>query len=503
MAALALIVALCAGAFAGTHANRAGVSLIRTHGVNYPKAKEYPDSWTTAGNLELEMATMAARVQEIEDAKAKEIKATVLVSQDSPLSEEENKKLMETAFLAASQQMLAFNTMGCADMCAICVPDAKKMAKGDDVHLKSFFIERSKSWVNKSKAILVGPLDAIGGALKGQAAGIASGFMAGIGAGVVAGGVTKVLVAGDEKNFWHGVRIIPGHILGALAGTMTGAVTFAAMHATMGTYMTFYSAFRGVGWTGKLTQCSRVGFAAFVDGESDDALSFQNVEYSPIYGLKTLRQAMHYDIEWFKQSPSLQQSSPTQNRLDVGDKVAAQTSKNYAAISHCEYMRLRKFDVRHVLECMKHEMLCGGQALLLPANDAGSCKDKSDAAKLELYAKKGESDALSKMWTDAKEKGACVRLLCKYSGFTQGALQTNPDEVKNKDLTDPEKEALVVDFVRMSSCTERFQTADGKELTLNSEEERTELCELQDLSNQALDIVAEARQLQKDLSNQA
>lgn len=474
MAALALIVALCAGAFAGTHAKRAEVGLIRTHGVDYPMAKEYPDSWTTAGNLESEMATMAARVQEIEKAKAKEIKATGSVSQDSPPSEEENKKIMETAFLAASQQMLAFNTMGCADMCAICVPDAKKMAKGDDVHLKSFFIDRSKSWVNKSKMILVAPLDAIGGALKGQAAGIATGLATGIATGVVAGGMTKNYVAGDEQSkFSHAVRIIPGHILGALAGTATGAATFAAVHATMGTYMTFYRAFRGAGWTAKMTKCSRVGFAAFVDGKSDDALSFQNVNYSPIYGLKTLRQAMHYDIEWFKQH-----SSPTEKQLD-------QTSKNYAAISHCEYMRLRKFDVRHVIECMKHEMLCGGQALLLPAGDAGSCKDKSDAAKLELYAKKGESDALSKMWTDAKEKGACVRLLCKYSGFTQGALQTNPDEVKNKDLTDPAKEALVADFVRMNSCTERFQTADGEELTLNSEEERAELCELQDLSNQA------------------
>ena len=76
MAALALIVALCAGAFAGTHAKRAEVRLIRTHGVNYPTAKpDYPDSWTTAGNLESNMATMAARVQEIEDEKAKEIKS--------------------------------------------------------------------------------------------------------------------------------------------------------------------------------------------------------------------------------------------------------------------------------------------------------------------------------------------------------------------------------------------------------------------------------------------
>jgi len=407
------------------------------------------------------LATLAARVQEIQDAVDKGKKHT-------PLSEEEQKKMMQTAWLATNQKLLAFNRMGCADMCAICVPNAKRMEKGADVRLKSFFVERSKGYVNATKMTVVGPVDALGGAVKGAVAGVALGVGTGVGVGSAVGIKTQLWINKNET-----IKV-PGHILGAFAGITTGAVTAAAFLTLLSVPMTLAGAFKGAGWTGKLTKCSRVGFEAFVDGESDEALSFKSVSYSSVHGLKLLRQAMHYDKEWFKQK-----SSPNDRRL-----VDAQTVRNYAAISHCEYMRLRKFDVRHVLECMKHEMLCGGEALLLPANDAASCRDKSDAAKLEFAASQGESDALSEMWTEAKERGkergACVKLLCKYSGFNQGALKTHPDKVQNKDLTDPEKEALVPDFVRMSSCTERFQTADGEALTLNSEEERSELCETQD-----------------------
>merc|ERR1719199_432486 len=103
------------------------------------------------------------------------------------------------------------------------------------------------------------------------------------------------------------------------------------------------------------------------------------------YGLSGLRQAMNYDKEWF--------------RRNRGGSAETQTAKNYNAVSHCEYLRLRKFDVRHVAECMKHSMLCGGKgALLLPANDRGSCQVKSSAAKLENAAEASPEDAVSDMW---------------------------------------------------------------------------------------------------------
>lgn len=422
---------------------------------DYHRADEYSDSWINPQHLE---AAKEALLKNISDSE----------KNAQQFTQEQKRDMMQKIWLIANQELLEQASMGCTSFCAMCVPAPEVFEDGGDVALKTLFIERSKGWVDAAKMPVVAPIDSVAGA----AAGVLGGLVVGGAAGGIVGTVAGVGVSATTNHS------APGIVLGTLAGISTGAITGAAVLVAAEIFLPLRGVVKGVGITGKVTECSRVGFEASANGEEKESKSYKNRVMNPEYGLKTLRKKMGYNKKWFTEAPTPQQSA-----IIAMDSESALKSLDYNAVSHCEYVRFGKFDTRHLLECIKHRLLCGRHgAILLPSNSKRKCQAMSNAAKLEEQAKKsGMADDLTDMWKDAKDRVKCVKMLCNYEGFKRAALKTHPDRVNNmKHLNEKERENLTNEFKFLNSCTTRFKTAEGEPLTLNSPEERNEMCHPQD-----------------------
>lgn len=422
-------------------------------GFNYPRAPEYEAPWKEARNEVQALAEFQKKLEELEKGEFAGDEAAL------------KKEALEFIMLLSLQKDQQKTRMSCQDTCAICLPPDESFDNGDDVALKSVFVGRGKSWRDSVKTGFVAPVDATIGAAAGGITGVLGGTVGGVAGGVLGG----VVVGGMVSNATGGQ--VPGAILGTLAGLSTGAVSGAGILAMMSVAGLVGGGVSGVGLTGAVTKCKRVEFVAAFNGTHDAEDSFENTPWNSKYGMKKLRDAMGYDAKWFSEG------NPDDGTLAVFD--SGSESADYAAISHCEYIRDRNFDVRHLNECIKHSRLCGKNgALLIPTNE-GTCQKLSDTSWMEAMSQNaGEEENLFSAWTaknEAKrEKQKCISTLCKYGGYKRGALKTHPDRLG--DVAEEEKEARINDFRFMTSCGERFKGEDKEPLTLNKKEDRDKLC---------------------------
>ena len=213
-----------------------------------------------------------------------------------------------------------------------------------------------------------------------------------------------------------------------MSGIISGAVTLAFAEAVL----PFLGARMGAGLTAAYTNCGRVGFKMAERGIYAEDQPFLNQKMSPTYGLKLLREAMHYNKSWFNDHPMTSTSGrPAPLR-------EATSGTDYQAISHCEYLRLRPFDIRHAIMCAQHSMLCGRRGgLLIPTTGDSQCAAASSGS---------QSGTL---FADSKEKVECVKLLCSYGGYKKGALLAHPDRL----LHMPEEEKLAKTEDRDFACS--------------------------------------------------
>lgn len=426
---------------------------------DYPRHPEYAEPWTNAENLVKQTERALAVIDRLKAG--------------GEATDEEKRVAFETMVFISNQVRIEMPSIACQDLCAMCVPSEAALESSQKLAIKSIFVERAKGWTDAVKMPVVGVVDGtaglVAGAVGGLFVGVGGGIALGAGGGVAAGAAfnyrTNTTMAG-----------IPGFVLGTVAGLSVGVVSTAALLVLAELTMPLMGAVMGVGLTGATTACTRVGFEAAVDGAPEGDQSFPNKFMNSEYGLKTLRKAMGYDKDWFTEAPA------ESEEIVALDSERALKSLDYAAISHCEYLRDRDFDIRHVMECLKHSMLCGSQgAFLFPTNDAGSCAAMSNAKMLEDQTQQDQNDGLYQLWQEKMEakrsRAKCVAKLCAYKGFKRAVLMTHPDRVDNdSSLSDEEKTERLDDFLLLNECKDRFKGADGGELTLNSADERRDVC---------------------------
>ncbi|CAE7603969.1 DAPK1, partial [Symbiodinium pilosum] len=201
---------------------------------------------------------------------------------------------------------------------------------------------------------------------------------------------------------------------------------------------------KGIGLTNAFTNCGRVGFETAEKGELLKEQPFHSQRYSTGYGLKLLREAMHYNKSWLPDHNFL--SSPED--AFQADKSPTREVQDYKAMSHCEYLRLKPFDTRHAILCARHSLLCGKRGgLLLPTQKDDQCALASGA--LGSHPDLGLSD----LFKVSKERVECIELLCSYGGYKKGALQLHPDRLIGRpDLTAEEKSEKTEQFKKMVNC---------------------------------------------------
>ena len=83
------------------------------------------------------------------------------------------------------------------------------------------------------------------------------------------------------------------------------------------------------------------------------------------------------------------------------DESSSEEVQNYKALSHCEYLRLRPFDIRHAILCARHSMLCGklGGMLVAEAKD-GQCAALSGRPTQDML--------LSRLFQESKEEALAM-----------------------------------------------------------------------------------------------
>lgn len=219
---------------------------------------------------------------------------------------------------------------------------------------------------------------------------------------------------------------------------------------------------------GATGQCGRVGFEAFINGKYERGESFHTEPQSSFstgrYGLEELRHSTDDQEKWYLQ--------------------------------HCEWLRRKPFDVRHAVECMKLYWMCGsdGEAVGIPipegSNPQEYCRKASktvpkppiketekNTAKLFKKAAKQAKRENSVAASKSAQKQKCLALLCKWGGFKKASKQLHPDRYPFiNGLTESEKKSRTRFFKILVNCKDEFTGSDGKELTLNSADDRDEIC---------------------------
>ncbi|CAJ1411187.1 unnamed protein product [Effrenium voratum] len=392
---------------------------------DYHFAEEYVDAWIKGDSYKVAKKEVEEEVQSLKKG-----------SVNTPA---QNARLVQKMWLMGVQALVSQVKFNCANICVMCEPDAEVL---ETEVLKSFWVTRAKSATDLAVATLLSPVDAAAGVFTGAAAGLLTALTTGILGGVVAGAYFQ------------------GGIGGFLAGTTTFVVTTPFVLAIAEVFLPVMGLFHGAGITQAFTSCGRVGFEAFVQGFKKSNASYESVTMSSVYGMKLLRNEMNYSKDWFEAHATAAAMA----------EVPAAEKADYKAMSHCEYMRLEPFDVRHAAECMKHSGLCGGKrGMMLPVKSEEQCRAASQTPFVEP-----DTDGAVNVWAEAKRKSLCMKKLCKYGGYRKASLKAHPD--RTMALEAEEREALEEDFKFLVNCKDDFKTPDGRELTLNAAEERADLC---------------------------
>lgn len=344
--------------------------------------------------------------------------------------------------------------------------------------------------------------------------GIVGGFFGGVAAGGVSG---TVVGTGVSNAVGEGVRekvpekhkragSFAGTVLGLLSGAASGIGVGALSFATAEIAGFLYGASHGVGMipgvdeslTAQHTECSRVGFKKYVDGEKvrPPKNTYGTDFGKPMYGLKKLRAWMARNAGW-KDSQVLDEIRP-------GDEDAVQ---------HCERVREHTFDLRHATACVSHSELCGGPAFVMPATLAklaGGCPTLSSLDQLEKMAVAFGDDPKTGMfaqWRKMQEKireengfdgerAQCIRTLCEYGGWKKASLKLHPDKLVNK----PEDERTMLSniFKFLSKCKTDQLDDEGKALTLDKAEDRETHCSEAEASSERLEGDGSGALLEED-----
>jgi hypothetical protein len=445
----------------------------------FPVAKEFEHSWSQRRELRKFLQDIIERMFEDTEDQAKLDEQEMIQKlreifsneeKDPLLTDEVLSELLQLLWLLPSQQLVAAPSFRCANLCAVCVPTESAFAE-DEPMLKSIFIGRSRGWRGEVNMPVVAPVDAVagglGGVVRGANIGTSRALKAGGVAGILAGNAVADKVNGPPNSF---VSQIPGNLLGTIAGIGIGSASSILVFSALQLILPMWGLLQGSGITGTVTGCDRVGFKAFVNDEYENDESYRGrLPILSEHGMARLRRAMKYNKSTAQAARALQ---------DEG-LLPEERYHDYDAILHCEYLRRRNFDVRHMPECMKHSMLCGGDgAMVLPIQELAECKALSNTTYLREQAfQAGQHNVAEITWKKAKERGACYKLLCKYDGYTNGILVTHPDTLQDKHIEDPAiLSRCSEDLAAMHTCKANLKARYGAELTLDSAEERSTHC---------------------------
>ncbi|CAE7477841.1 DAPK1 [Symbiodinium sp. CCMP2592] len=283
-------------------------------GINdYPRALEFQKSWIHSENYAHVLERVTDNVVELQSQ---------YVGTSPPI--QESMKLVRDLWMLTDQALANQNSYQCFNLCVLCEMSPEELLAKP---LKTISVSRAKDYKDKLKMALIAPADAAGGLVTGVFAGLLTAGAFGTAGGLVAGEVTA------EK-------IGPGFV-SLMAGLISGAVTGAVV----------------------------LPFAV-ADGKFLPNQPFANHFGANSYGLKSLRNAMDYNVS--KYVDGFFDSNP--DDLYKPDESSSEEVQNYKALSHCEYLRLRPFDIRHAILCARHSMLCGksGGMLVAEAKD-GQC----------------------------------------------------------------------------------------------------------------------------------
>lgn len=452
----------------------------------YPVAREFERPWTRRGNLRKVIAEFFKKLLDKENEEELSVEEYMKTYADlmadtgsakmrqkyaqSTLSEAELEELMQLLVLIPNQKLVAARGYRCTNLCAVCLPPQGAFKEGT-VNLKSIFIGRKRGWRGDLSLPLIGVLDAGTGVVLGKAGGKYIGPIGGIAAAAPTGAAVfnATFKSLSPRDFLESARspdltTLGGIALGALAGLSLGTVTYKVVNAMVKLILPLFGAWRGVGITGAFTGCDRVGFRAFVNERLDKKHSYFGEINQWKSGIEQLREKMDYDRQ------------TAANTLEFG--LVPGEDPDYEAILHCEYLRRRNFDVRHIPECMKHTMLCGGGgAIVLPVRNQKMCQAMSNETGLMTpHYSKHEKEAAAP-WTDARSFGKCVKLLCTYDGHKKGIALTNPENLQRTGVQDSEIIARCSrDYENLNKCRYEFKNLNGEDFTLNTAAERERMC---------------------------
>ena len=397
---------------------------------DYYRAGEFEDTWVQKDNYEKRLEELQAKVEKMQSDPLR-----------TSISPEEAKNLLKDLWMITAQKLADVISYTCFNVCLLCEPSPAELA-GDQ--LKTITMTRSKDYKDKAKMALLAPADATGGLITGIFGGLATAGISGAAVGIVTA----------EK--------VDNGFLSLMAGIVSGAVTAGVVLPFAATVLPLLAAAEGVGLTGAYTNCARVGFEEARNGSFLEHQPFQTRMSASGYGLKLLREAMHYNKSWFEGH----NFRSIDAEVFKADKSSTPELQDYKAMSHCEYLRLRPFDIRHAMLCARHSMLCGRRGgMLLPGTKDSQCAAASKSPDSNPF------EGLGDLFQESKEKAMCIKLLCTYGGYKKAALKLHPDRFHRLlDMSEAEKQAKTEDFKMMVNCKDKFQ------LTMDSAEERDESC---------------------------
>eukprot|EP00439_Symbiodinium_sp_Y106_P069875 s112_g12.t1 len=340
-------------------------------GINdYPRALEFQKSWVHSENYAHVLERVKDSVVELQSQ---------YIGTSPPI--QESMKLVRDLWMLTDQALANQNSYQCFNLCVLCEMSPEEMLEKP---LKTIAVSRAKDYKDKLKMALIAPADAAGGLVTGVFAGLLTAGAFGTAGGLVAGEVTA------EK-------IGPGFV-SLMAGLASGAVTGAVVLPFAVAVLPLLGAASGAGITGALTNCARVGFETAEGGKFLPNQPFANHFGANSYGLKSLRNAMDYNVS--KYVDGFFDSNP--DDLYKPDESSSEEVQNYKALSHCEYLRFRPFDIRHAILCARHSMLlCGKRGGMLVAE----AKDGQCAA---LSGRPTQDMVLSRLFQESKEEALAM-----------------------------------------------------------------------------------------------
>ncbi|CAE7587126.1 DAPK1 [Symbiodinium sp. CCMP2592] len=354
---------------------------------DYPLAWDFDQSWVNSTNYVQVLKDVQKRVEKMQSGS----------SYPGP---RESTRLIRELWMLTDQKLADDKTYRCFDFCVVCEPSTEELVHElvHDRRLKSIAVTRSKGWKDQVKMALVAPLEVAGGLVGGIFDGLLAAGVIGIGGGVIAGEAMAD-------------KIGPG-FLSLLTGLVSGAVSTAVVLPFATAVLPLLGAVQGIGITKALTNCGRVGFKTAEDGKFLKDQPFETHFGDSNYGLKRLRTAMGYNkstSEQLKRSPRSNYFPSLPGDLFRWDTSPSQELQNYKAMSHCEYLRRRPFDIRHAMLCMRHSMLCGKRGgMVIPATSDDRCARQS----APFWS--NPDTQIFRVFKERKERAECVVLLCAH-----------------------------------------------------------------------------------------